>query len=185
MSGRRWNAGPSMDAVAGGGPEHASQRNFSAADHVMSAKCLSAFCFGSLWLCGMALAQSLTPSELEGHSIVAEFVENVTTGRGESFGITWHDQVYFSTKGRILHRMNVTDSRPNKSRFGEAISDATRDMGQGVKYQWSGSGITRQWYNGRGLPFQQTISIARAQDGFSPNYSSGRWSRAGERSVSC
>lgn len=114
-----------------------------------------------------ALAQSVSFPGLEGHSIVARYDEAITTRRGEVFRYQWNDRVYFSTKGRIFHRFSVDGDRPGRARTYEAVGDE-QGVGDGrmAKYRWTGSGITRQWRNPRGVTLRQTIDISATAGGY-------------------
>ena len=129
-----------------------------------------------------ALSQYHGMQALEGHSIVVNFQEQVTSRRGKSFQAVWRDRVYFSTKGRIFHRFDRQNQRPDRSRNYELVGD---EAGQGddrrAKFAWTGQGITRQWVNRRGVTLQQTIAITPTGSGYSCQMTV---SRSGNRGTS-
>lgn len=125
-------------------------------------------------------AQTLRFSDFEGYSVVAEYEEEVVTRRRGSFRATWRDRVYFSTKGRIFHRFQRQDSRPNRDRDVENVGDED-GLSEDKKsvFRWSGDGITREWTNNRGIRIRQSIAISRSGDGFACRVSIDRSSIRG------
>jgi len=113
-------------------------------------------------------AQALTMADLEGHSVILDFEEIVTTGRGEPFQQRWQNRVYFSTKGRIFDQFNRSSPRSGQSRSWEAVGDEEGfGEGRAPKFVWNGQGVTRQWANRRGHTRRQTITITPSGNGYS------------------
>jgi len=125
-------------------------------------------------------AQTLRFNDLEGHSVVSEYTEEVMTRRFGPYRATWKDRVYFSTKGRIFHRFNRQSSIPGMDRHAENVSDDEgRIEGRGAAFRWTGDGIVREWTNPRGIHIRQSISISPSGAGFSCRLSVERSTRRG------
>lgn len=112
-------------------------------------------------------AQGLRFSDLEGHSVISEYTEEVMTRRYGAYRATWSDRICFSTKGRIFHRFNRQASIPEMDRDAENVSDGDRRVeGRGAAFRFAGDGIVREWTNRRGIQIRQSISISPTGGGF-------------------
>jgi hypothetical protein len=101
---------------------------------------------------GNAPAAQTIPSPLLGQSIQAEYVKLFESRRAGQIRQAWSDQVYISTKGRIFHRHKRGSTQPEGSRSFEAVGDDDGGGdGRNVPYRWTGSGLSREWVNRRGV----------------------------------
>ena len=125
------------------------------------------------------LAQAQGLRNLEGHSIIVDYREQIVTPRG-SFQVTWGDRIYISTKGRIFHRFNTQSTNPNFGGSFETVGDeAGRGDDRRAKFVWTGQGISRQWTNRRGVTLRQTISITPTGSGYSCHMTIDRFGARG------
>jgi hypothetical protein len=114
-----------------------------------------------------APAAQTIPSPLLGQSIQAEYVELFESRRAGQIRQAWSDQVYISTKGRIFHRHKRGSTEPEGSRSFEAVGDDDGGGdGRNVPYRWTGSGLSREWVNRRGVQVQQWIQVTPTPNGF-------------------
>jgi hypothetical protein len=110
------------------------------------------------------LAQDVTFASLQGRSIVVEYREHIRNRRGEDMSAVWKDLVYFSGKGHIFHKMDMSGPHGAKEKYG--IGDESGAGEGGPAFRWDGHGITRSWTNPRGIRLRQTIDIFRTASGF-------------------
>lgn len=128
---------------------------------------LLTICAATLVASGAAWSQTSSFAGLGGHSISAEYKEEVMTGRAGSFRLVWREQVYFSTKGRIFHRSDRRSSRPDFERQSENISDPDgQGDGREAKFRWVSDGIVREFTTPRGIHIRHSIAISRSGGGF-------------------
>lgn len=115
----------------------------------------------------LAFSQDARFRNLEGHSIVSDYQEEVTSRKGDVFQIDWKDTLYISTKGRIFHRFSQTNTKRGFDKNVDSVSDeGGRSEGKGASFRWTGNGLVRQWTNRTGVKIRQSIHISPAGDGF-------------------
>lgn len=133
---------------------------------------------------GQANSQTVQFSALEGHSIISDYEEKILSRRSGSFSNKWHDELYFSTKGRIFHRFSMDNGRRGDHRNRDSVSeeDGSND-GQGAAFRWIGNGVMREWTNRRGIRLRQTILVYPSANGYSCKASVERNGRAGNARV--
>lgn len=130
-----------------------------------------------------AVAQTSSFGALEGHSIISTYAEEISSRRMGTFEIVWHDTIYFSTKGRIFHRISQENSRKGDSRRDIVGDEGGRNDGQGTAFRWVGNGVTREWINPRGVRIRQSIQISPAGGGYACRASIERRGRGGQARV--
>lgn len=140
----------------------------------------------SLAICVVGQTNAQTPgfSALEGRSIVSDYEEEILSKRSGSFNNKWHDELYFSTKGRIFHRLSMDNGRRGDHRNRDSVSeeDGSND-GQGAAFRWIGNGVMREWTNRRGIRLRQSILVYPSADGYSCKASVERNGRSGNARV--
>ena len=110
-----------------------------------------------------ALAQAVSPAELQGHSVIVDYQEMLHGGQGARL-VAFNDRVYISTKGRIFHRLDRRGGLDG-GRSREAVSEG--GSVRGGRFQWDGQGrLVRAGRNLRGDPVPITITFERSGGGF-------------------
>lgn len=106
-------------------------------------------------------ASAQTFEALEGKSIVAQYSEVILLGNGRNFSQTWTEIVYVSSKGRIFHRHDLKSGSVGNQGSHEAIGDREgAGESRQAKFAWTGSALSRQWTNRRGVHFRQIINVS-------------------------
>lgn len=115
----------------------------------------------------IAWSQDTLFRNLEGHSIISNYQEEITSRKGDVFQIDWRDTLYISTKGRIFHRFSQTNTKRGFDKNLDNVSDeGGRSEGKGAGFRWAGDGLVRQWTNRTGVKIRQSIHILLVGDGF-------------------
>lgn len=115
-----------------------------------------------------AFSQAVSFSALEGHSIISDYHEISETRRFGPIQRQWRDRIYFSSRGRIFHKINVTNSlRPEDFSREFVSSEAGESEGRGAPFRWVGDGLTREWTNQRGVRLRQSVTINPAGSSYS------------------
>lgn len=114
-----------------------------------------------------AAAQAVSFSSLEGHSIISDYHEISETRRFGPIQRRWRDRIYFSSRGRIFHKLNVTNTlRPGDYSREFVSSESGESDGRGAPFRWAGDGLTREWTNQFGLRMRQSVTISPTGGGY-------------------
>lgn len=132
-------------------------------------------------------APAQTFEALEGKSIIAQYSEVISMNNERNFSQTWTDIVYVSSKGRIFHRHDRKSGSAANEGSHEAIGDREgAGESRKAKFAWTGSVLSRQWKNSRGVHFRQIINVNGSGCSVSlSRQNAGHFFSARETSQSC
>ncbi|MCW6508646.1 hypothetical protein [Lichenifustis flavocetrariae] len=119
----------------------------------------------SFWLLASAASAQDLLGSLEGYSVIGERQEEIPDEQ-PPFTQTFHERIYFGRDGRIFSKQTVESGNPHNAGSFAMISG--QDYGQQAPFQWTGSGVGRQWTNPtNGVILTMTIDVRRTSKGFS------------------